>query len=1272
MGAAHRDGWNSKMAASLIVALMIVPTAIAAGPGGGDEVAGAPSCTWDPAHDKITTTDAAFRDAFGQAISLSGDRLAIGAPSYVDPPGLEPGSVYVCKRVAGGSWVLEAEIFSAVAGARDRFGFSVSLDGDTLAIGAPFHDDSTGTDQGMVEVWTFASGSWVLQQRILAGDPHSYAFFGYAVSLQGNTLAVGGPGEDHAGTDVGGVEVWTRNTVWTHQQKFWADQPGAGDSFGVYLSLDQDTVAIGSNRDDLGSSNNQGSVEVWVRTGPVWAFQQKLTASAPGANDQFGVRLSLEGNTVAIGAPYHDDSSGGVDQGSVEVWVRNVNTMVWAHRQTLLANDPGANDFFGASVSLDGTHLAIGSQSDTVGVADRGSAEMWRRVGATWSFERKFVANDGVNGDELGTSISLDGGLLAIGARYDEVPGPNLNQGSVYVFEAPACDFHTAPGKITASDGAETDTFGDAVSLDGNRVAIGAPLDEGPAGADQGSVYICKKAQGTWVLEQKIRANGPGAGDSFGRAVSLKGTQLLIGAPGDDGMLTDQGSVEVWTRVGSTWTFQQKFFANDPGAGDVFGHSVSISGSAVAVGAERDDKGALDSENQGSVEVWRRTGTVWAFEQKMVGFERDERFGYAVSIAGDTLAIGAPTYTPVDLRNGYVEVWRQKGNLPPLWSLEKTILASNLDPGNDFFGFSVSLEGNSLAIGAPGDDDNIADRGVAEVWTRDAFNAWTRQNKIWANHPGAGDHFGWSVSLSGNTLAVGAPYDENGGVTLQGSVEAWRRFAGVWNFHRKILANDGATIDTFGDAISLSGNVLAIGAWFDDEAAVDQGSVYIVPNVLPKRDWFSDGTTLTTIGPAIADLGGLIVDPPFDPLNVKTRMHSAGAWWLLEGVFSSPELRERLPADFRIDVQLSRTGMPDATFTATVRGSKLASVGPGEPGNAEFTLSMSEAAALSVINAFDRARTAQLLFAEGYIAANAASQTGKIALKAASSGAGASFLKSEPYGVGSTVILGDAAKPLESAGAASPGLFKVTFGDATYLVDRFGGRVGFAPAAPTLPPGVAVGGLGPGSGAMTTSREARGLLVSNDPDLSATRSAFSALMGRSMAGVMAPPRSSDDGEADDAGLGTPGPAGAPPEGGAIFDRWGNRVAYRQKAEAFLAAVDDVQGSGAPRGSPLLPCVPAGSGMASNAADGENETLRMSGFYLGARAMDGVRTKLCGDGKEGGWPDFLAAGNCPTCPPPGTTCETQCAYATDVAHCLWACRHTGLVRLAREKDEAGGA
>ena len=210
---------------------------------------------------------------------------------------------------SNGVWSEQQKLTASDAVSGDVFGISVSIDGDTAVIGA-WGDDDNGSNSGSAYVYVRSNGVWTEQQKLTASDGATGDRFGYSVSIDGDTAVIGARYDDDNGSNSGSAYVYVRtNGVWSELQKLTASDGAGDDQFGYSVSIDGDTAVIGARYDDDNGSNS-GSAYVYVRSNGVWSELQKLTASDGAAEDQFGYSVSIDGDTAVIGA-YADDSSSG-------------------------------------------------------------------------------------------------------------------------------------------------------------------------------------------------------------------------------------------------------------------------------------------------------------------------------------------------------------------------------------------------------------------------------------------------------------------------------------------------------------------------------------------------------------------------------------------------------------------------------------------------------------------------------------------------------------------------------------------------------------------------------------------------------------------------------------------------------------------------------------------------------------------------------------------------------------------------------------------------
>lgn len=361
------------------------------------------------------------------------------------------------------------------------------------------------------------------------------------------------------------------------------------------------------------------------------------TVSDGAVNDQFGFSVSISGDYALVGA-YLDDIGANANQGSAYVFFRANGT--WTQQAKLIADDGMDTDFFGFSVSLSGDYALIGASHNDIGAnTNQGAAYVFVRSGTTWSQQTKLTASDGAAGDQFGNSVSISGDYALVGAMADEI-GVISGQGSAYIYKRTANTFWVPESKLTASDGAANDQFGRSVSLSGDYALVGALNDDNGANVNQGSAYVFLRSGTTWGEQAKLIAGDGAAGDLFGVGVSISGDYALVGASQDAvGANVGQGSAYVFFRNGINWSQQAKFTALNGAANDFFGYSVSLSGDYAVVGAVSDNVG--DNSDQGSAYLYKRVGVVWSFVRPIVdNAPANTQNGISVGLSNGSFIIG--------------------------------------------------------------------------------------------------------------------------------------------------------------------------------------------------------------------------------------------------------------------------------------------------------------------------------------------------------------------------------------------------------------------------------------------------------------------------------------------------------------------------------------------------------------------------------------------------------------------------------------------------------
>ncbi|MBN1268443.1 MAG: hypothetical protein JXB04_02565 [Kiritimatiellae bacterium] len=787
---------------------------------------------------KLTIADGTTNAYFGQSVSVAGDVALIGA-SHEDDAGIDSGSAYVFERHAGGTnaWGLVTTLSASDGAAYDRFGTSVSMDGDVAVVGA-YGDDDDGLQSGSAYVFerdAKSANAWGQVAKLTAADASADSWFGYSVAVHGDVAVVGA----HQAADAQGFAyVFQRNVggtnTWGQVAKLIASDGTASQFFGRAVAVAGDVAVIGAYGDDHAGTQS-GAAYVFERNvggTNAWGQVTKLVALDGTTNALFGYAVAVAGDAVVVGA--YGDSDAGAQSGAAYVFERNAGgTNAWDQVARLSASDGAVLDKFGYSVSLDGNMAVIGAVWNDETATFGGSAYVFaRNEGGSnaWGQVRKVTAWDGATNDEFGSSVAVAGNVAVIGARYAD--GVASNSGAAYLMPVSTeTRAFRETRKLMPHDGSGSDAFGASLSCDGDVVLISAYMDD-DLGASSGSAYIFERNAGgtnTWGEAVKLTASDGETNDNFGRSVSVAGDVALIGAHADDDLGNGSGSAYIFERnAGGTnaWGQVTKLIASDGATGDFFGMSVAVDGDVALIGASGDDE---SGDASGSAYVFERNagGTnAWGQVTKLIASDgaAGDYFGHSVAVDGDVALIGA--YGDDDLGDvsGSAYVFERNAGGTNAWGQVTRLIASDGAAG-DQFGHSVAVDGDVAVVGAPNDPEEGF--GSAYIFERNAngTNAWGQVAKLTPATGPTNDFFGGSVAVAGDTVLIGASavdavymFQRNAG----GS-NAWGQIAEL------VAADDDVSMDLFGSSVAVAGDAAIVGASWDHSAYVFEEFFLPVP-----------------------------------------------------------------------------------------------------------------------------------------------------------------------------------------------------------------------------------------------------------------------------------------------------------------------------------------------------------------------------------------------------------------------------------------------------------
>jgi FG-GAP repeat protein len=358
--------------------------------------------------------------------------------------------------------------------------------------------------------------------------------------------------------------------VW-NEQRAVPDEAGSNAQFGSAASLDGSLALFGAD----GDNSFRGAAYFYTKGDSGWTELQRITPDDTAAAE-FGYRVLLRGDLAIVTA---DQSSpnGNTAQGSAYVFAPD-NTGTWAQTQILLADDGQTFDNFGSTASMDGNTLLIGAHGATVGAnAAQGAAYLFANHSGTFSQTGKVVADDGVAFDNFGITTAIAGDTLFVGAATAAIGGHN-GQGAVYAYHLDN-GIATQTQKLVSDDGAANDNFGLSLAFDGTTLMVGAIFSGGT-----GAVYVFTNDGTSWQQQQRLSIAGISQFSYFGNAIALRDGKALIGADGQNvGTDTTVGAAYLFGFDGTSWVQQHTFLASDGTTDDFFGLAVDYDGTTALI-----------------------------------------------------------------------------------------------------------------------------------------------------------------------------------------------------------------------------------------------------------------------------------------------------------------------------------------------------------------------------------------------------------------------------------------------------------------------------------------------------------------------------------------------------------------------------------------------------------------------------------------------------------------------------------------------------------------
>ncbi len=635
-----------------------------------------------------------------------------------------------------------------------RLGISVAAEGGFTVVGAPF-DFAGGAVAGVVKVFDSATGALLFV--IPNPSPSPGDRFGISVAISGTRVVVGADFDDTGASNAGSAYVYDLSSGTPTVPVATLNNPGPAvdDNFGYSVAISGTRVVVGALLDDTGA-NDAGSAYVYdLSSGTPTVPVVTLNNPSPAADDRFGISVAISGMRVVVGA--YLDNTGAFRAGSAYVYDLSSGTPT-VPVTTLNNPGPASEDFFGLSVAISGTRVVVGAYQDDTGASDAGSAYVYDLTSGTPTVPVATLNNPGpAVSDNFGVSVAISGTRVVVGAWQDDTGASDA--GNAYVYDL-SSGTPTVP-VVTLNNLSLGGSFGTSVAISATLMVVGASQDDTGA-TNAGSAYVYDLSSGTPTVPVATLNNpSPAASDGFGGSVAISGTRVVVGAPYDDTGASAAGITYVYDLSSGTPTVPVAMLNNpDPINFREFGLSVAISGTRVVVGAPDEDAGRNFVGVAYVYDLNSGTPTVPVATLNNPRPADFGIFGFSVAIDGTRVVVGTPLDDTAGADAGSAYVYDLSSGTPtvPVATLNNPAPGPALQAA---FGFAVAISSTRVVVGAYYDDTGASEAGSAYGY--DLSSGTPTVPVATLNNPGPAilDRFGYSVAIDGTTIAVGTPFDDS-------------------------------------------------------------------------------------------------------------------------------------------------------------------------------------------------------------------------------------------------------------------------------------------------------------------------------------------------------------------------------------------------------------------------------------------------------------------------------------------------------------------------------
>lgn len=701
-------------------------------------------------------------------------------------------------------WQLINEVApDAAVAIEDNFGVAIHVDGDYAFIGAD-KNDSLEYDAGIVFIYHKINNAWEFVTSIYPETTRRNLRFGFDIDVYENFLVVG------TNSLSGSVFVFENvSEDWAgviQRAELTPRMPDSG--FGKTISINSNTIAVGSSNRSTESVNNAGAVYIYDRPESGWTDANEsylLTPSNSQRFSNFGEDVDLNGDTLAVSAPTFTSVTNPSQVGSVYIFERDAINKWHEVVESAQILTPTTQSFqkFGSTISLSNGFIVISSPWEQVDDhLHRGIVYVFEKSGPDWANLSSPIELHPSQSEALmdfGTSIISSNSSIAVSDKVSN---------HVYVFNRPAGGSWVSvqeSAHLTKSHG-ESNGFGFSFGINNETILVGAPFEN--SASTSGCVYSYSRESAQWedLDESQVLHNTfeSSAGANFGRSISTHGKYAVVGCPDEDSNGSRSGAAYVFEYVEGIWIKRARLLPSNGQAHDRFGYSVDIFNDHIIVSAPyRDSLGTFDL---GMGYIFKKHNDGWR--------DATEDFQLSPADASETLNFGHD----VEINNEYAFLSSSKSSKIYIfekstdsWSSQPVAVLSNPHPpSNDKFGHSFAIYANDLLTGAYAQSFGVG--GKVYVFTMPE-SGWSNNYDFIEITDPENDHqnsFGRTVAIDKNYLAINSNLfdglNDNTGI-----VYLYQKVNGVWSNTpiAEVKPPNPTRNDSYGN-VSLSGNHLAI------------------------------------------------------------------------------------------------------------------------------------------------------------------------------------------------------------------------------------------------------------------------------------------------------------------------------------------------------------------------------------------------------------------------------------------------------------------------------